>query len=153
MTRPWAPATAGATRACFSCRPRASRVPSLVGFFSRRQEYEHHVRSAVLTYSDDTGCFPPNTLFRLKEVKEPGTWEAPGGFFPQQRLLVVTATYLVPSKAQEFRGNKLCASSSALSYGDRSTHTRGLDDLVGRPVLSMAQECARSLSWKDWKGA
>ena len=110
------------------------------------------MRSAVLTYSDNTGCFPPNTLFRLKEVKAPGTWEAPGGVYPQQRLLVVTATYLVPSKAQELGGSKLCASSSALSYGDRSAFAQGLDDLVGRPPLSMEQECTRPLSWKDWKG-
>ena len=55
---------------------------------------------------------PPNTLFRFKELKEPGTWEAPGGVFPQQRLIVVTATYQPPRKGvgeSESQGGKMCA--------------------------------------------
>lgn len=39
------------------------------------------------------GAFPPSTLFRLKSVHTPGTWEAPGGTEVNQRLLVVTITY------------------------------------------------------------
>ena len=39
------------------------------------------------------GAFPPNTLFRLKSVRAPGTWDAPGGIKVNQRLLVVTVTY------------------------------------------------------------
>ena len=48
----------------------------------------------ALMTADDIGCFPPNTLYRLVEEKEPGAWEAPGGVRPQVKLLVVKATYL-----------------------------------------------------------
>ena len=40
--------------------------------------------------------FPPNTRFELQEVIGPREWEAPNGVYPQQRLLVVTATYRAP---------------------------------------------------------
>jgi hypothetical protein len=50
---------------------------------------DSHIRSLR---GSDTGVFPPNTLFRLKEIRRPGEWEAPGdeSVFPNQRLLVCT---------------------------------------------------------------
>ena len=39
---------------------------------------------------------PPNSLVELKEVREPGEWEAPNGLFPQRKLYVVRATYRPP---------------------------------------------------------
>ena len=77
----------------------------VVGFVSCVQDDEG-AHSAILTYSDKTGAFPPNTLFRLKEVKPPGGWEAPGGVFPKQRLLVPAGRVLNPGWADA------CARSS-----------------------------------------
>ena len=35
-----------------------------------------------------SGCFPPNTLYRLVRVDKPGEWVAPNGVKPNRRLLV-----------------------------------------------------------------
>jgi len=60
-----------------------------------QDERGHH--SAILLSSEERGAFPPNTMFELKEVCEPGTWECPvAGLFPNQRLLVVLPTYGAP---------------------------------------------------------
>lgn len=97
--------------------------------------------SAVMTYTDQTGAFPPNTLFRLKEVKEPGTWEAPGGVYPHCKLLVVTATYLVPMNAESvactttaagLSDGKLCAAPVTLRYGNREAYINGIDKLIAK---------------------
>ena len=29
----------------------------------------------------------------------------------------------------------------------------GLDDILAKPPLSMAQECERDLAWQDWLGS
>ena len=50
----------------------------MVGFVSRAED-ESGAHAAVLTYTDLTGAFPPNCLFRLQEVIPAGKWEAPGG--------------------------------------------------------------------------
>ena len=52
--------------------------------------------AAVVTDNDSRGIFPPNTLYTLKEVKQPGEWTAPGGVRVQQRLIVVRPTYRPP---------------------------------------------------------
>lgn len=86
---------------------------------------------------------------------EAGDWEAPGGIYPKQRLLVVTATYLPPSPKSRSRStadNKLCQSVMTLSYGTRKAFVRGLDDLIGKPLLTMEQEFDRDFTWTDWKG-
>ena len=44
--------------------------------FVSNYDDEHGAHSAIVT-SDSSGDFPPNTLFRLKCVYEPGEWEAP----------------------------------------------------------------------------
>lgn len=110
--------------------------------------------SPVLT-GEHYAIFPPNTLFRLKRVEAPGTWEAPGGVRPRQRLLVVSATYQKPREgaAGGLHGGKLCESVVTLQYGSRDQFVRGLDDILARPSLSMAQEFARDHSWLDWRGA
>jgi len=93
----------------------------IVAFVSTPQE-DTVAHAAVLTYTASTGCFPPNTLFRLRKVQPPGSWEAPGGLFPNQRLLVVTATYLPPVGEERFgrsTPSKLCGDVTALTYGDR----------------------------------
>ena len=120
----------------------------VVGFVSRVED-ESGIHSAILTYNDQTGAFPPNTLFRLQEVKAPGTWEAPGGkgIFPRQRLLVVTATYLIPKGGTSLlrtSDGKMCAAAPTLSYGNTSAYVNGIDGLVASPFLTMEQARRRA---------
>lgn len=125
--------------------------------FESAADNEHGAHTAIMI-NDETGegVFPPNTLFRLKEVYAPGTWSAPGGCFPNQRLLVVSATYQ-PRVAAAQPGRdancKLCAASITLSYGDRDSFLRGLDDLIAQPTLTMKLECERDFPpWLDRRG-
>ena len=122
--------------------------------FESRPKDELGLHAAVML-TETRGTFPPNTLFRLKEVVAPGEWVAPGGVRPAQRLLVVTATYQRPHDATNDGGDggKLCGASSTLSYGAKDQYIRGLDDILAKPILSMEQEFDRELSWRDWKGA
>jgi len=123
-----------------------------VGFLSRAAD-EVGAHAAVLTYTDSTGIFPPNTLFRLREVCAPGTWKAPGGTFPQQRLLIVTATYLLPSSDDESSyAGKLCSSTNALRFGCRNAYVHGIDRLLAKPLLTMELECTRNITWTDFNG-
>ena len=62
-----------------------------VGFESAREDANGYAHAALM-FTAQYGAFPHNTLFRLREIREPGTWTAPGGVRPRQRLLVVTAT-------------------------------------------------------------
>jgi len=112
--------------------------------------------SAILLNSDEHCAFPLNTLFRLKEVLQPGTWEAPGGSFPMQRLFVVTASYKAPFSDITNHGlgvSKVCTPTASLSYGNRNAFVDGIDDMIAKPVLSMHEECMQPHEWKDWKGA
>ena len=68
----------------------------VVGFESRLFD-EDGMHSAVILECDSRGAFPPNTLFCLKRIVQPGEWVAPGGVRPMQRLLVVTATFRAPA--------------------------------------------------------
>ena len=98
------------------------------------------------------GAFPPNTLYRLVEVKPPG-WRTPGGIVVNQKLLVVRATYRQPSASLADGGaGKMCSSVVTLQYGSRAAYVAGLSDVINRPVLSMEREFARDFSWTDWKG-
>jgi hypothetical protein len=99
------------------------------------------------------GGFPPNTLFRLKSVRAPGTWVAPGGIKVNQRLLVVTVTYRQATlSARAGLSGKLCGSVMSLQYGSRSTYINGLGDVVDAPVLTLAMEFDRDMEWTDWQG-
>ena len=110
---------------------------------------------AAIMLTEERGTFPPNTLFRLKQVLQPGFWEAPGGLYPKQKLYVVTATYRNPSLAlpgsDTFTG-KLCESAVQLSYGDRDAFVKGIADMTAAPTLTIEQEFERDHEWKDWKG-
>jgi hypothetical protein len=101
------------------------------------------------------GYFPPNTLFVLKEVKEPGEWEP--DFHTKmkvnQRLLVVRATFQDPSGGPAGgAGGKMSSAARSLSYGGREDYIRGLTDLTAKPLLTMEQEFDRPVKWTDWKG-
>lgn len=136
-----------------------SKCDSDVVCFESAPDDEHGAHAAIptawskSTHMLENGVFPPNTLYRLKEVKQPGEWEAPGGVRVQQRLLVVTATYRAPriglSAASE-GGAKLCGVAVTLNYADRDAFVRGLDDLLRQPLLTMEQECRREMVWSDW---
>ena len=114
---------------------------------------EFGCHSPVMT-SATSGVFPPNCLFRLKEVLQPGAWDCPvAGLRPMQRLLVFAATYRPPvaiSEGAEGVGAKLCGTSVSLSYADRKAFVGGLDDILARPVLTMELEFDREMSWTDW---
>ena len=71
--------------------------------FESAPQDEHGRHSAVLLRGTDHGAFPPNTSFALREVLAPGTWEAPGGCFPQQFLYVVLPTYGAPRTGRKMR--------------------------------------------------
>ena len=123
--------------------------------FESSADDEHGSHSAIVT-SEAAGDFPPNTLFRLKGVVDPGRWEAPGGCFPMQRLLVVTATYQPPRAGlapQDSGGSKMCGSAITLTYNKRDSFLQGLDDLIAKPALTMENEFSRNDLWTDWKGA
>jgi len=119
---------------------------------------ENGCHSAILLEHDQKGAFPPNTLFRLKEVRAAGQWEAPpasSGVYPNQRLLVCTATYQPPRAGLAAGGEgsgKMVGAAAMLSYGKRTAYVEGIDDLFAKPVLSMADEFARDDSWADWRG-
>mmetsp|Transcript_10032 Transcript_10032/g.33142 ORF Transcript_10032/g.33142 Transcript_10032/m.33142 type:complete len:689 (-) Transcript_10032:115-2181(-) len=113
--------------------------------------------TAILTEAIDAepthGVFPPNTLFRLLEVKPPGSWTAPNGVVVKQMLLVVSATFRCPTvSAAEAGANKLCGSALTLQYGDRSAYIAGLGDVIDLPVLSMSLEFDREMKWRDRNG-
>ena len=98
------------------------------------------------------GCFPPNTLYRLDHIKPPGTWEAPGGVWPQQRLLVVTATYRPVEQlanGAEWQGGKMCC---PLSYGTRAAFVEGVAHIIQFQTLTLEDEWQRVHAWSDWKG-
>jgi hypothetical protein len=128
----------------------------VVGFESRPSD-DIGVHTMVSTYTLLSGTFPPNTLLRLRKIVPAGQWEAPGGIYPKQRLLVVTATYLMPSASllgslgSEGSGSKLCDSVQTLSYGNRVAYIEGIDGLISHPVLTMDMECDRDTTWTDWK--
>ena len=92
------------TSAC-SCRY-VSHECDVIAFESLPSD-DTGMHSAVLCENDERGAFPPNTLFRLKKIHAPGTWAAPGGHYPQQRLLIMTATYRAPSAGIE-QGEQVC---------------------------------------------
>ena len=122
--------------------------------FDSALEDDQGSHAAIMTTTDQRGAFPPNTLFRLTSVHEPGTWEAPGGCFPMQRLYVVSATYRAPLwVAGDDEGGKMCDSANVLQYGNRIDYARGgLRDIVTSPVLTLEQEFDRDLHWTDWQG-
>mgnify|MGYP004278890825 CR=1 FL=1 len=53
-----------------------------------------------------------------------GEWEAPGGVYPNQRLLICTATYQEPAgaTADAGSGGKMCGAPVTLSYGSRKAY-------------------------------
>ena len=126
----------------------------VVGFESAADD-ENGCHSAIILEDDEHGAFPPNTLFRLKRVIEAGFWEAPGGIFPEQRLLIVTATYRAPRAGLSVVsgvGGKMCEPATSLQYGLRSAYIAGLDDILARPTLTLELELSRKITWTDWKG-
>ena len=148
-------------------------MDSEVVCFESELDDEFGAHSAVLTTSARQCAFPPNTQFQLKEIKEPGEWEAPkdtpafgssmgGGpsVYPQQRLFVVTATYQEPRAdstgriAQQLASlaPKLCCGAAAMGFGRRDAFMAGLDGLTDCPLLTMKDEFSRSTPWVDGAG-
>tara|TARA_B110001452_G_scaffold238092_1_gene218368 strand:+ start:69 stop:1718 length:1650 start_codon:yes stop_codon:yes gene_type:complete len=131
------------------------RDSDVVAFDSALDD-EHGSHSAILTTIDERGCFPPNTLFRLREILEPGTWEAPGGqgLRPERRLFVVTATYRSPLwlGSDEDSGGKMCDNVAVLRYGSTADYATGFGDLFETPIMTLQQEYEREMSWVDWRG-
>ena len=125
----------------------------IVGFESAPDD-EHGYHTAVMLEDTDRGVFPPNTLFRLKRVVEAGFWEGPGGVYPKQRLLIVTATYRPPRAGPTGGGGagKMCEPAVSLWFASRKEFVRGLDDLLARTTLTLAQELDRPIRWTDWRG-
>ncbi len=103
-----------------------------------------------------SACSPPNTLFRLTSVDEPGEWVAPGGVRPHRRRLVVTATYNAARISDDTSDpicGKLWSEVVTLSYARREAYIAGLEHLWAKPVLTMGDEFDRDYVWTDWKGA
>ena len=140
--------------------------------FESQPDDEMGLHSALIFHEDDqkvSGAFPPNTLFRLREVKEPGDWEVEGcrvdkglesrpeggKVKPQQKLLIVTATHRpAEGDAHELAalsGSKMSQPAITLRYATRESFIHGLDDILSHPVLTLAQEFDRDIEWEDWK--
>ena len=150
---------------CFAALPRL--LLRLILRIARLSLPRSGIGQATLTTSAKNGAFPPNTQFQLKEIKEAGDWEAPsdgkGGapVKPMQRLLVVTCTYQLPKTdatgkiAQQLASYapKMCCGAATMGFGRREAFIAGLDGLTARPLLTMAEEFDRDLSWVDITGA
>ena len=110
-----------------------------------------HAPVMVDAYS---GAFPPNTLFRLKEVVPAGKWTAPNGIVVGCRLLIVSATYRRPSASAQSSSNpdcKICENVETLRYANRTAFVNGLDDILLKPVATMEQEFDRDFYWRDFR--
>ena len=126
----------------------------VVCFVSSPSTWQFH-HAIIVDESDERGAFPPNTLFRLTSVDEPGEWVAPGGVRPMRRRLVVTATYNAArfsERSADPRVGKLWSEVVLLSYERRETYVEGLHHLWAKPVLTMYEEFDRDYTWIDWKG-
>ena len=112
-------------------------------------------------------CFPPHTLFRLREIKEPGTWTVEGvpgvDVKMNQRLLVMTATYRPPPRPKldplgqaptlrQWASSRHVGHVMNLRYGDRESYVNGIEDITAHPVLTMAQEFEREYTFVDSRG-
>merc|ERR1719414_410941 len=104
------------------------------------------------------GVFPPNTLFRLKEVQEPpfqaevielsdgNTGDVVGRrtVQVQQRCYVVAATFQDPnvgaSASNSAQGAKMATPVTTLQYGNRDFYITGVHDVTHKPPLTMAEE-------------
>ena len=116
---------------------------------TQSQEGDDAMHTAVML-DKDMGVFPPNTLFRCVKV-EPGPFEAPNGVMVHQRLITVRATFRsTRTETSGERLSKLC--SSTLSYADRNSFVKGMEDVIARPPLSMEMEWSRDITWVDWTG-
>jgi len=129
----------------------------VIGFESLPTD-EHGCHAAILRQAEPfiKGIYPPNTLFRLKKVLDPGFWTSPfdASVYPKCRLLVVTATFRPPHTADAEQGGhgKMCDTVRTLSYGTRAAFITGMDDVTAKTTLTMAQELKRDITWVDWKG-
>ena len=130
----------------------------VIGFESAPDD-EQGSHAAIVLDTEEKGSFPPNCLFRLREVVPAGQWEAPGGTWPMQRLLVVSATYHphqmgapAADPSSVAGGSKMCGRATTLSYGSRQSFVAGLDACIDKPVLTMEAECTRVTQWTDHKG-
>jgi len=136
---------------------RREAVDSDVVCFEPQRNDEHGFAHEPVMFAEHFGSFPPNTLFRVRDVLEPGTWEAMvPGLFPRQRLIVVTATF---RKGTDHHWGALEAKllgqtdTLCLSYGDREQFVKGLaNTLLASPLLTMSLEFARDMAWTDHKG-
>jgi hypothetical protein len=95
-------------------------------------------------------------------------WLPPGVkstiYMVHQTRVTVRATYFFPTVRdhhahQAVSGGgrkmscKLVSDSSELKYGDRMAFVRGVTEILLLRPLTMAEEWARNLKWKDWNGA
>ena len=125
----------------------------VIGFESKAGDLTGVHAATLVDAAGKVGSFPPNCLFRVKEVKAPGTWRSPAGNYPNVQLIVVTATYRpAGSKAEATGAGKLCGGARMLTYGSRQAYITGLNDFLHEPMLTMPQEFDRRYSWTDWKG-
>ena len=167
---------AARTAQAFSERGLATRVADGVSVKMVTMEsdvvcFESHptdsfgAHTAVLTTSKGNGAFPPNTQFQLKEIKGPGEWEAPHDghgpkIRPKQRLLVVTCTFQPPTLDGSGRlaqrvasfAPKMACGAVLMGFGRREAFATGLDGLCDQPLLTLAEEFDRDLSWTDGEG-
>lgn len=91
-------------------------------------------------------------LFRLKKILKPGEWKAPGGVYPERRLLIVTATYHEPTLFSKSTEGKLFGQTITLEYANHDAYIKGLGKAFSKPICSMQDEFNRDLTWTDWQG-
>lgn len=71
-------------------------VDSDVVAFESAPDDEQGCHMAILGAHTNSARFPPLTRFEFQREVAPGKWEAPGGTFPKQKLIVMRATYAAP---------------------------------------------------------
>ena len=116
--------------------------------------------------------YPPNTLFRLREVIERSfTIDENGAVCPsgtpnsleiKQPLYRVTATFISTTairspgndggRDQVVTESKTVSQPTMLQYSDRTAFIDGLNSLLLSPSLTMEQEFSREMSWTDRRG-
>ena len=74
----------------------------------------------------------------MREVKQPGEWEGPGGVTPQQRLIIVSVTYRGVGMTSTHMTTKMAPLVHTLVFGDRCGFVRGLSAILTKPVLNSA---------------
>ena len=108
-----------------------------------------HGMHSVVHVAENEWRSPPNSLWKLLAVRQPGEWEVDGKR-PQRRLLECSITYL--ANHGSLTNLRMAAPVSNLVFADRKAYARGLNEITASCTLTMAQEWLRGDIWSARDG-